>query len=83
MKGIKGTCSHCKKKNIEVKKVFNYMLCQRCWANCDEKVRNQFPVFKLNFIQKVVLKLADRMNQMGRAKKRVMTTKQREASNRR
>jgi hypothetical protein len=83
MKGIKGTCSHCKKKNIEVKKVFNYMLCQRCWASCDEKVRNQFPVFKLNFIQKVVLKLADRMNQMGRAKKRVMTTKQREASNRR
>jgi len=83
MKGIKGTCSHCKKKNIEVKKVFNYMLCQRCWAGTEEKVRNQYPVFKLNFIQRIALKLSDRIKQMGRAKKRVMTTRQCGASNRR
>ena len=82
-KVMKGTCSHCKKKNIEVKKVFNYMLCQRCWASCEETVRNQYPVFKLTWIQKILVKLAERQKIMRKAKQRQMTTKEREASNRR
>ena len=49
---MRGTCSNCKKKNIEVQKVSSYKLCQRCWAASEEKVRNQFPVFKLNIIQR-------------------------------
>lgn len=80
---MRGTCSNCKKKNIEVQKVSSYKLCQRCWAASDEKIRNQFPVFKLNIIQKAQIKLSDRLKQVGRTKKRIMTTRQREASNRR
>lgn len=82
-KMMKGTCSHCKKKNIGVKKVFNYMLCQRCWASCEETVRNQYPVFKLTWIQKILVKLAERQKIMRKAKQRQMTTKEREATNRR
>ena len=82
-KVMKGTCSRCKKKNVEVKKVFNYMLCQRCWASCEETVRNQYPVFKLTCIQKILVKLAERQKIMRKAKQRQMTTKEREATNRR
>jgi len=69
------------KKDIGVKKVFNYMLCQRCWASCEETVRNQYPVFKLTWIQKILVKLAERQKTMRKAKQRQMTTKGREASN--
>ena len=52
---MKGNCASCKKKKVEVRRVTNYMICQRCWAGAPEKVRNEFPVFKLNFFQRIAL----------------------------
>jgi hypothetical protein len=80
---MKGNCASCKKKKIEVRRVTNFMICQRCWAGAPGKIRNEFPVFKLTFFQKITIGLTDRLKQMGRTRKRIMTTKQREASNKR
>ncbi len=75
-----GTCASCKKKKVEVRRVTNFMICQLCWAGAPEKVRNEFPVFKLNFFQRIALSMADRLKKMRRSKKHLMTTREREAS---
>ena len=80
---MKGNCASCKKKKVEVRRVANYMICQQCWAGAPEKVRNEFPVLKLTFFQRMALRLTDRLKKMRRAKQHLMTTKEREASNRR
>ena len=77
---MKGNCASCKKKKVEVRRVTNYMICQRCWASAPEKVRNEFPVFKLTFFQKITIGLADRLKKMRRAKQHLMTTRERQAS---
>ena len=80
---MKGNCASCKKKKVEVRRVTNYLICQRCWASAPEKIRNEFPVFKLTFFQKITIGLADRLIKMRRAKPHLMTTREREAHNRR
>ena len=75
-----GTCASCKKKKVEVRRVTTFMICQQCWAGAPEKVRNEFPVFKLNFFQRIALSMADRLKKMRRSKKHLMTTRERETS---
>jgi hypothetical protein len=80
---MQGTCANCKRKKVEVRRVATYMLCQPCWAGSPQQIRVQYPVFKLTFIQKMQVKFEDWRKRMRQSKQRMMTTKEREASNHR